>query len=1803
MVDNNLNSDVIDHDAMVGGVNASLGSGLESEAALSADTAEQISAFEQILQRFEENTLTERDKGTAFELLVRDVFSSVKPWGEQFEKVQTYADWAKEHPKLTSGNARDTGIDLVATNRVAEDGQAQNAGIASQIRIESRGGVNGLGDNVTQSFTAIQCKFFGRNYTIPKSQIDSFLAASDQDCFTRRIFVCTGNLTDNARNELQNRTKPVECVSRTDLEEANVDWSGFLKTNQVTITKRKLRPYQEEALENVLEGFKHHNRGKLIMACGTGKTFTSLKIAERQTNNNGLVLFLMPSLALLSQTLYDWKRQSSAPMTAFAVCSDSKVGKNGDEDDFASYMRPTDLNFPATTDAKSLAKAVNQALSRKEQTHAEGMTVIFSTYQSLDVIHQAQTDYQLPALDLIICDEAHRTAGGYLVAERKSVKKTATAMSAPLIPEVEPITLEPVPVLGAAPEPVDGAGVVEARSSTNQEIKPEPAKRGRKPRVRRGADSAVDDESNFTRIHDDDYIKGAKRLYMTATPKVYGDAAKQQESVGEAILYSMDDENVFGPVFSTLNFDRAVKLGCLVDYKVIILVGDKSLLPTDEALLDFSQYQAAKVIGTWKALNKYGVSNELTGDEQPMRRAVGFAQIIDSTGKYDKAGSKQFTEYFQNTVEHYREHIKELSLSDPQGRASEEFAYLNDHNLVCDCKHIDGSMDAITKSQLLDWLRTDPEENHCKILFNVRCLSEGVDVPALDAVVFLSPRKSQVDVVQTVGRVMRTAPGKTRGYVIIPVVTNDLEHPESIFDKNQSFDVVWQVLNALKSINPDHVLVDGVTQKIDERIEVICVQKDPIKGKSSVIREPRPPRPPKPSVDPVDPDKRRLIEEIEKVEQAIKVEETIKSTIIKRLGRRKEWHDWAEDVAKICTEQVKAINKLLDANQDPDFQAEFAKFCLDLNDSIGQHLDREEIIEMLAQHIVIKPVLDELFRGFPFTEQNPIAKGLSDMLEKLDAEGLTKTNQDLRGFYQSVEFRMQNVTTVEDRQKVIVDLFDRFFKVAFPKQQDKLGIVYTPIEVVDFINHSVNDILKKEFGSSLGSKGVHIMDPFTGTGTFITRMMQSPELISAQELEYKYRHELHAQEILPLAYYVASINIESVYHDLMGKDASHYERNHIVVLTDTFSEVEDKAHSLTGSFGDNSVLRDAVRALPLKVIVGNPPYSVGQSSVNDDNQNESYPSLEKRIAETYAASGIKTTKKSLYDSYVKAFRWASDRLGDQGVIAFVSNASWIDTAASCGLRRCLQQEFSSIYVYHLKGNQRTSGEQSRKEGGKIFGAGSRAPIAITILVKNPQSQAQGKIYFAAVDDYLSREEKLGQLVELGVILNAPLVEIQQDAHGDWLAQRRDDFSNFIRVDSKNTYELAIFDNYSCGVVTGRDAWSYNASKIKIEANFKRCIALYNSQVDALKSDPSGFVRDNDETKIKWNTVLVNRLNKLNRVPEYTQSSIICSLYRPFVRLWFYNEKAWVHSTYQMEQLFPFNGADNLILVTTGGGTKDFSCLFSTNITCYDFLEKGQCFPRYLYRKVSNDSAKDAGGLMAGLEFDSEPKGKVINGYERVDAIRPEAVEHFKAAYPEEAAAIDVDAVFYYIYGILHSPDYRSTYANNLQKELPRIPRVATYAEFKAFEDAGRKLAKLHVGYESVEPYAGCTFSYAKGISSDNMDYRVEKLKYGKVAGKKGNAAKDKTVIVYNDMLTIRNIPIEAQEYVVNKKSALDWIVERCGVSVDKASHIINDYNDYAAEMGDEQYILNLILRVITVSLETVKIVKSLPPLTIHKLDQ
>lgn len=635
-----------------------------------------------------------------------------------------------------------------------------------------------------------------------------------------------------------------------------------------------------------------------------------------------------------------------------------------------------------------------------------------------------------------------------------------------------------------------------------------------------------------------------------------------------------------------------------------------------------------------------------------------------------------------------------------------------------------------------------------------------------------------------------------------------------------------------------------------------------------------------------------------------------------------------------------------------------------------------------------------------------------------------------------------------------------------------------------------------------------------------------------------------------------------------------------MIWTDTFAN-NKQSNIFTTELGENNARLAALNRQDIRVIVGNPPYSVGQESANDDNQNDHYEELDARLAATYVQETASSNKNKLYDSYIRAYRWASDRIGNQGVMGFVTNAGWLDSSSADGMRKCMTEEFNSIYIYHLKGNQRTSGERSRLEGGKVFGEGSRAPVAIVFLVKNPRSSDHGKIYFHAVDDYLTREEKLAALKRDRSISNTSMNVIVPDAHGDWFNQRDDSFSHFMRMDGKKAKEPAIFKNFSLGVATGRDAWCYNFSKNVLSSNIHRMIDNYERiRLESINSE--NFVLTKNPVEISWNSNLEQRLNK-NTIIKFDNNALCKSFYRPFIPSNLYFHVDLIARRYQLASIFPNNSAENLVICSSGVGSKEYSCLMVDDIPCLDLLEKTQCFPRWLPGEKPNVKEEE---LDFG-ESEGTPSG-----------FSTEALPYFQAAYSDKL--ITEDDLFYYIYGILHSEDYRARYANNLTKELPRIPRVATYEQFVAFSRAGRDLAKLHVHFEEVAPYAGVTLEYAK---SGKPSYRVKQMKWGKIAGKTGNAAKDKTTLIYNDWITVKNIPLEAQEYIVNKKSALDWVVERACVSIDKASSIVNDFNDYAAEMENERYPLDLFLRIITVSIETMKIVKALPKLEIHPMDK
>ena len=1657
-----------------------------------SEFANNESAFEALLESIKQaSNNIKRDAGTRFETLIKDWLTQDQPYRDLFSKVETFEEWASSHPDLKQ-SGKDIGIDLVAT--LEDDPKA---------------------------FAAIQCKFYDKEAVIPKSGVDSFIAASNRDYFKQRYIITTNeNWSGNALAEMQNVTPPIQLVGRSMLASSQINWSVYLQTGKVVQQKKRTpRKYQEEAIQRVLEGFKTNVRGKLIMACGTGKTFTSMKIAERMEGNNGFVMFLVPSLALLSQTLTDWKRQCAVPIHAFAVCSDSTTGKadlkNVDETTSAS-----DLCYPATTKAERLAEEVKKARNKT------GMTVIFSTYQSIEVVSEAQHKFGMEEIGLIICDEAHRTAGGHYQDES---------------------------------------------------------------------------DAPFQRIHSDEFIKGKKRLYMTATPRIYGDVVKEQKNNGEVVLYSMDDEQIYGPTFHTITFSQAVALGSLVDYKVIVLSVEENILK-ERALSDYELVQsgglpvkhAAKVIGCWRALSKLDLKDEvsMSDDRQPMRRAVGFAQIIEPNMKYlDRTSSKRFTENFESTIEEFKDQ-QFCDLSKKDNSLSREVYDLS-YPLKCETRHIDGSMNSTEKDSLLNWLREEPEENVCKILFNVRCLSEGVDVPSLDAVLFLSPRKSQVEVVQTVGRVMRVSPrtGKKRGYVIIPIVTPADLDPSVALNNNADFDVVWQVLNALKSIDTEFgAIVDGQRNIIDSsKIEVVCITNKKLNKKAKKDPKKIPPKRPKPPKPPLP------VQEVFDFNHDEILEQEIRARIVKRVGNRREWGDWAEDVGKICQLQIKHINDVLKDPTKTKSRQTFESFKKELKATLNDNLTDDEIVEMLGQHVVTQPILDALFTiqtsegtAYEFSKQNPIAVAMTSMMDTLDRESMKLATKSLEDFYRSVRNRTRTIKTSADRQLLIKELFEKFFKAAFPKQQEKLGIVYTPIEIVDFINQSVADLLKKEFNCNISDDGIHILDPFSGTGTFIARLMQSG-LISTDRLPSKFEHELHANEIVPLAYYVASMNIEGVFHELCPNEV--YQPNKVMIWTDTFAN-NKQSNIFTTELGENNARLAALNRQDIRVIVGNPPYSVGQESANDDNQNDHYEELDARLAATYVQETASSNKNKLYDSYIRAYRWASDRIGNQGVIGFVTNAGWLDSSSADGMRKCMTEEFNSIYIYHLKGNQRTSGERSRLEGGKVFGEGSRAPVAIVFLVKNPRSSDRGKIYFHAVDDYLTREEKLAALKRDRSISNTSMNVIVPDAHGDWFNQRDDSFSHFMRMDGKKAKEPAIFKNFSLGVATGRDAWCYNFSKNVLSSNIHRMIDNYERiRLESIKSE--NFVLTKNPVEISWNSNLEQRLNK-NTIIKFDNNALCKSFYRPFIPSNLYFHVDLIARRYQLASIFPNNSAENLVICSSGvdnlvicinQNAKDAGqiALMTDHIADLHFNGDTQCFPRWL----PGEQTKGAEGSLDFGESKEMPSG-----------FSQDALPHFQAAYPGKP--ITEDDLFYYIYGILHSEDYRTGYANNLMKELPRIPRVATYEQFMAFVEAGQELARLHVHFEDVELYTGVKIEFTK---IGQPSYRVTQMKWGKIKGKTGNAAKDKTTLIYNDWITVKNIPLEAQEYVVNKKSALDWVVERACVSIDKVSDIVNDFNDYAADMGSERYPLDLFLKVITVSLQTMEIVKGLPKLEIHPLDK
>lgn len=1634
--------------------------------------------FNSLLKKYRDESFSQRDKGERFERLMQAFLLTDKLYCDKFSHVWMW----NEFPCKDELGGSDTGIDLVA--------------------------ITTEGD-----YWAIQCKCYQESAVIDKPSVDSFLATSGRTFkddkgkttgFSNRLWISTtNNWNSNATQAISNQVPPVTRLNLSDLQNAPVDWNklqqgitGELARNP----KKELRQHQITALNNTNQHFQNADRGKLIMACGTGKTFTSLRIAENETNGNGLILFLVPSIALLGQTLREWSADAKEPINPICICSDPEITKKKTKNEDTDGFSVVDLALPASTDVKSIKHQFQYTLSDKNK----GMTVVFSTYQSIEVIAQAQqaiiNDFgQAGIFDLIICDEAHRTTG---------------------------VTI------------------------------------------------ANTDESAFVKVHDNNFIQAKKRLYMTATPRLYDDNTKSKAAQAEAVLCSMDDPSMYGNEIYRIGFGEAVEKDLLTDYKVLILtLSDKDVPPSVQSMIaddsnEINSDDASKLIGCINALSKQVLGDEgliKATDPEPMRRAVAFCQNI--------AISKKITDSFNEASDVYIESL-------PAGKRQ---------NMVSiESQHIDGTMSATRRDELLCWLKADSDKtNQCRILTNVRCLSEGVDVPSLDAVMFLSARNSQVDVVQSVGRVMRKSPGKKYGYIIIPVVVRSDVEADKALDDNERYKVVWTVLNALRAhddrfnatVNkielnnrrPAQILVGRPEVSFQDGEAVLLDSKDYSKTAHDINNQ--------------------LALQFEQLQSVVF------ARMVQKVGDRRYWEQWAKNVAEIAERQIERITRLV--NEEGKHKESFQRFLKGLQNNINPSITETAAIEMLSQHIITKPVFEALFEGYSFVSNNAVSVSMQTMLDLLEAQAIEKDTETLNKFYESVKMRAAGIDNAEGKQRIIIELYDKFFKTAFPKMVEQLGIVYTPVEVVDFIIHSVNDVLQKEFGRTLSDENVNILDPFTGTGTFITRLLQSG-LIKPQDLKRKYTHEIFANEIVLLAYYIAAVNIENTYHDLMA-NMEHSQHESVaytpfngICLTDTFqlgeSDGSDKLFS--DMFPQNSERVEKLKKAPLRVIIGNPPYSVGQKSANDNAQNQSYPNLESRIEKTYIANVDVTQKRSLYDSYIKAFRWSSDRIDSKhgGIIAFVSNGSWIDGNAAAGFRKCLEKEFSSIYVFNLRGNQRTSGELSRKEGGKIFGSGSRTPIAITLLVKKTDNNQPAQIFHHDIGDYLSREEKLSIISKFKSIANFQMswIQIIPNEHGDWLNQRKDAFGTFIPIgEEKKQTVHAMFSIYSNGLKTNRDAWVYNSSENILKQNIIKSIEFYNKQrvefhqakAVNLELEIDNFI-DYNSQKIAWTLALKNNLKNNNSI-EFKKKSIRIVHYRPFFKQKAYYNRKLNEVVGTTPKLFPITELSNLVICVSGVGvTKDFSTIITNTLPDLELIGKSQCFPLYYYEENKRENTL----------FDSG---------EDTDYIRRDGVSDYILCLAQKAYGNNVskEDIFYFVYGFLHSPDYRAQFANDLKKMLPRLPLVEDVRDFWAFSKAGRKLADLHLNYETVEPCKGVvvlynplsitdTLNQADKEKLEYLNYRVEKMRFPK----KGQ----KDTIIYNSQISIENIPAKAYEYVVNGKSAIEWIMERYQVTTHKESQIKNDPNDWALEHNQPRYILDLLLSIINVSVQTVDIVNELP---------
>ncbi|WP_419926300.1 type ISP restriction/modification enzyme [Candidatus Poriferisocius sp.] len=1362
--------------------------------------------FEELRGRY----TTAQERGRVFERLMQ--YSFLRHPGEygpsRFNNVWRWMEWPDRE---AHGYRQDVGIDLVA-----EQTEASGGGLC-----------------------AIQTKFHETG-AIDKAAIDSFISASSAEVFSRRILVVTSSLTAPAQTMVSKTSPRCEVLYGADIEDWPTDWSEFLdapETLAFAPTLHQPFPYQADAVAKVVAGFNSRDRGKLVLPCGTGKSVVALWIAEEVAGRGGRVLYLVPSIALMGQTMREWARQRDPEIAHryIGICSDTRAGRNDEDADMA------ELAMPVTTDPGQIA----EKLSIEDK---EAMSAVFCTYQSLELVAQAQAD-GAPAFDLVLCDEAHRTTG---------IQEAANA-------------------------------------------------------------------SAFTLVHDEDEVLADKRLYMTATPRLYTDQAKAK-AAGHAKdfdVYSMDDEAVYGPEFYRLRFGDAVEGGHLTDYKVLVIAvaEDPVLEGFDDLEVSGSGKrikvdEAVKLTGCWDALadpTTRTPEGRITGQvnpEEAARRAIAFTNTIRN--------SQQVEQYWGPVAD----------LISPSHKVSVEL-------LACEVRHTDGAKNALERANVISWLQQGDVGGGCRIVTNAKCLTEGVDVPALDAVLFVEPKRSQIDVVQAVGRVMRRSPDKQTGYVVLPVVVPSGSNlADDAVLSGSDFKQVWSVLKALRS-HDDRLDVAINTADLTGRLPVTilpgagvcpdCGQAGCDGGQEC--------------------DDRCRVSAT--VQGRLPFEHAVASKLVEKCGDRQYWSRWGQEVARVTATIAAHIRQA--RRDDPILADAFSQFTEAMRATIGEHITEESLVVMLAQHVVTIPVFDALFSESGFADRNPISKALNELLDEFKAQEvrLRDETRDLDRFYQSVENRLAGAVDGDTRIKVMLEVYETFFKEAMPDAVQRLGIVYTPVELVDFILRSADAVLRQEFGRGLTDEGVHILDPFTGTGTFINRLLTIKDgngdyLIRDEDLERKFTnthhplvpgegslHEIHANEVVLLAYYLAAIKIEEGYRERTG----HYEPFTGIVLNDTLAANDHSRLPGTGPIRYNSARAQQQSELPIQVILANPPWSAGQKSAGDDNPNIDYPALEERVRTTYGKRHREITGrgagKSAGNLYVQAIRWASDRLGNldsagpqPGVIAFVHPNSLSNATSLAGMRAALRDEFTDIYVVNLRGDAMKSDEERAREGQVIFGieireksevrkgTGSRNGVQITVLVRNPAKPLDrpATLHYAEVSERSTLKQKFEWLASLGDATSSEFETVPVIQAHDWINLTDGSFNDLMPVCSlggRAARDDSAVGVHGLGLATNLDVYVYSFSREALEERVQNLIDAYNDAAEYLAADftVDECTQNENLSLIKWTGTLRQSLKK-NENMVFDESRIREVLYRPFTKLWLYEDHRILSSVKTVSAMFP-----------------------------------------------------------------------------------------------------------------------------------------------------------------------------------------------------------------------------------------------------------------------------------------------------------